>query len=216
MAAIPGFLHFYSSKDYCTISLVQILAAWTAVAVSNYASPSTSLITSTAVSLRLFCMVFSVLCFTLIRMKSRIKLTIWHVVKLIILVFGSAAVFHLIAILFGASILEQSEETFCWALLMSLLVVLPACSLLGAQMELVPRIFFSAWSDATPEAYFQCSIVFTLIGAWLGAFPIPLDWDRPWQVWPIPCAIGAIVGYIVGLGVSTVTYTMNEDRFRPR
>ena len=18
---------------------------------------------------------------------------------------------------------------------------------------------------------------------WLGAFPIPLDWDRPWQVW---------------------------------
>ena len=29
---------------------------------------------------------------------------------------------------------------------MSLLVVLPACSLLGAQMELVPRIFFSAWS----------------------------------------------------------------------
>ena len=37
-------------------------------------------------------------------------------------------------------------------------------------------------SDATPEAYFQCSIIFTLIGAWLGAFPIPLDWDRPWQV----------------------------------
>ena len=37
-------------------------------------------------------------------------------------------------------------------------------------------------SDATPEAYFQCTIVFTLIGAWLGAFPIPLDWDRPWQV----------------------------------
>jgi hypothetical protein len=22
----------------------------------------------------------------------------------------------------------------------------------------------------------------TLAGAWLGAFPIPLDWDRPWQV----------------------------------
>lgn len=37
-------------------------------------------------------------------------------------------------------------------------------------------------SDGTPEAYFQCSIIFTLLGAWLGAFPIPLDWDRPWQV----------------------------------
>ncbi len=22
----------------------------------------------------------------------------------------------------------------------------------------------------------------SVIGAWLGAFPIPLDWDRPWQV----------------------------------
>ena len=76
MAAIPGFLHFYTSKDYCTISLVQILAAWTAVAVSNYASPSTSLVTRTALSLRMFCMVFSVLCFTLIRIKSRIKLTV--------------------------------------------------------------------------------------------------------------------------------------------
>ena len=21
-----------------------------------------------------------------------------------------------------------------------------------------------------------------MTGAWLGAFPIPLDWDRPWQV----------------------------------
>ena len=41
---------------------------------------------------------------------------------------------------------RQSEETFCWALLMSHLVVLPACSLLGAQLELLPRIFFSAWS----------------------------------------------------------------------
>ena len=78
MAAIPGFLHFYTSKDYCTITLVQILAAWTAVAVSNYASPSTSLMTRTAVSLRLFCMVFSVLCFTLIRIKSRIKLTVCY------------------------------------------------------------------------------------------------------------------------------------------
>ena len=21
------------------------------------------------------------------------------------------------------------------------------------------------------------------IGSWCGAFPIPLDWDRPWQTW---------------------------------
>ena len=26
------------------------------------------------------------------------------------------------------------------------------------------------------------SCVAAVAGAWLGAFPIPLDWDRPWQV----------------------------------
>jgi len=26
------------------------------------------------------------------------------------------------------------------------------------------------------------SSVSAVLGAWLGAFPIPLDWDRPWQV----------------------------------
>ena len=26
------------------------------------------------------------------------------------------------------------------------------------------------------------------LGAWCGAMVIPLDWDRPWQKWPVPCA----------------------------
>ncbi|XP_027041144.1 phosphatidylinositol-glycan biosynthesis class F protein-like [Pocillopora damicornis] len=211
----PAFLHLYSTKDFFTISLVQVLAAWTSVAVSNFASTSVSLLTCSAASLRLFCFVFAMLCFTLIRTKSRIRLSIVQVLKLILFVFGSAAIFHVIAVLFGASITEQTEETFCWALLMSHLVVLPACSLLGAHLELFPRIFFSSWSDGTPEAYFQCSIIFTLLGAWLGAFPIPLDWDRPWQVWPIPCVIGALVGYIIGLAISTLTFAFSEGRLRP-
>lgn len=28
----------------------------------------------------------------------------------------------------------------------------------------------------------QITVACTLVGAWVGAFPIPLDWDRPWQV----------------------------------
>lgn len=39
----------------------------------------------------------------------------------------------------------------------------------------------------------------TVLGAWIGAIPIPLDWDRPWQVWPISCTYGAIGGYLLGL-----------------
>lgn len=35
-------------------------------------------------------------------------------------------------------------------------------------------------------------------GAWLGAVPIPLDWDRAWQQWPITVVVGVYVGHAVG------------------
>lgn len=38
----------------------------------------------------------------------------------------------------------------------------------------------------------------TLAGAYLGAIPIPLDWDRDWQVWPVTVYVGACLGYAVG------------------
>ncbi|GAB1868094.1 hypothetical protein CAJAP_09173 [Camponotus japonicus] len=37
----------------------------------------------------------------------------------------------------------------------------------------------------------------TILGTWLGAIVNPLDWDRPWQAWPIPCIIGALLGYLI-------------------
>jgi len=36
------------------------------------------------------------------------------------------------------------------------------------------------------------------VGAWLGAVPIPLDWDREWQRWPVTVVTGAYGGYVVG------------------
>lgn len=52
-----------------------------------------------------------------------------------------------------------------------------------------------------------CSL--TIVGAWLGTLPIPLDWDRPWQQWPITIMvggyIGAFVGPLVGLTISVLT-----------
>lgn len=38
----------------------------------------------------------------------------------------------------------------------------------------------------------------TCIGAWLGAVPIPLDWDREWQKWPVTILCGMYGGYLVG------------------
>lgn len=38
----------------------------------------------------------------------------------------------------------------------------------------------------------------TLLGAWAGAYALALDWDRPWQAYPLPPAFGAVVGYCLG------------------
>jgi len=38
----------------------------------------------------------------------------------------------------------------------------------------------------------------TCIGAWFGAVPIPLDWDRDWQRWPITIVTGAYIGWAIG------------------
>ncbi|XP_035228453.1 phosphatidylinositol-glycan biosynthesis class F protein-like isoform X2 [Stegodyphus dumicola] len=52
--------------------------------------------------------------------------------------------------------------------------------------------------DNLIEIHLQQLIICTIVGAWLGAIPIPLDWDRPWQTWPITCCIGSVLGYCFG------------------
>jgi len=42
------------------------------------------------------------------------------------------------------------------------------------------------------------AMIGTVVGAWLGAIPIPLDWDREWQKWPVTIVTGAYVGWAVG------------------
>lgn len=37
-----------------------------------------------------------------------------------------------------------------------------------------------------------------LLGSWLGAIPIPLDWDREWQKWPVTIVAGLYAGYLSG------------------
>jgi phosphatidylinositol glycan class F len=36
------------------------------------------------------------------------------------------------------------------------------------------------------------------VGAWLGAVPIPLDWDREWQKWPVTIVAGMYMGWAAG------------------
>ncbi|KAF5281192.1 hypothetical protein FQR65_LT14841 [Abscondita terminalis] len=108
------------------------------------------------------------------------KFSLYNKVKGIVVLCSTIVIYYIVAVLFGAPFLSAHEETFMFSLLLTVLTTLPSCLYLG---------------DVITEAIRQ-SICGTLFGAWLGAIVIPLDWDRPWQVWPIPCSLGAMLGYI--------------------
>jgi hypothetical protein len=70
-------------------------------------------------------------------------------------------------------------------------------------------VFIRPASNAEVAAYIQT--VSILIGAWLGAIVIPLDWERPWQQWPVSCVLGALLGQSVGSVGTIVLYLMPES-----
>lgn len=110
-----------------------------------------------------------------------------------------SVVYHSIAVLLGAAFFEAVEESFLFSSLCSALTVFPLYLIHGTKWEdfvdsLPDTLDVSnQLSDAVKMVSF-----FTLFGAWVGAFPIPLDWDREWQTWPITCCVSAIGGNIFG------------------
>ncbi|MCI4384458.1 hypothetical protein PGIGA_G00038970 [Pangasianodon gigas] len=116
----------------------------------------------------------------------------------------SCLFFHTVVVLYGAPLLESALETFSLAVLLSTLTTLRCLCMLGPNVQAWIRVFsrdgaMSVW-DTSLQITTGCSVV----GAWLGAFPIPLDWDRPWQVWPISCSLGATGGFLTGLLVAPI------------
>lgn len=119
------------------------------------------------------------------------------------LVLASFA-FHTVAVLFGAPFFESSAETYHFAVLLTIQVCLPFCLFLGLDVNSWLNIFTESSTDGALEVMVYFTSLFSVLGGWLGAIPIPLDWDRPWQVWPISCVIGALFGYAAGLLLASV------------
>jgi len=98
--------------------------------------------------------------------------------NLAVKVLSLPLMFHAVAVLLGAPFFEDWDGTLAFGLLLAGLV-LPSVA-----ASSVPADFTDwKWLASMPAA--------TLAGAWLGAVVIPLDWDRPWQIWPEPCCLGA-------------------------
>lgn len=129
-----------------------------------------------------------------------LKIKLKEIFKSAYVFIGAAALFYMLAVLFGAPLFLEYEKTLTFAVLLSTLAILPSCLNLGADntVALITGVKVTAYmSDMMLK-----NLQLTLIGAWLGAVVIPLDWDRPWQVWPIPCCTGAVIGCAVANIVS--------------
>lgn len=116
-----------------------------------------------------------------------------------VLVFG-------LLILFGAPASTGIYGTFLCAVHISLLSVLP--------LVYVYNLDSNTWKDIIsvklPLNGVYGASVGTWVGAWLGAIPIPLDWDRPWQQWPITILAGSYLGTAVGTLIGAAYRKFNK------
>jgi len=106
---------------------------------------------------------------------------------------------HILFVLFGAPLSIASTKTALLSSHISALTFVPMSCVVGFRGEAWSRLLSRGVPLSHGELVAYIPAAGALIGVWVGAFPIPLDWDRPWQAWPITCAVGGTVGHGVGL-----------------
>nr|XP_043618382.1 glycosylphosphatidylinositol anchor biosynthesis protein 11 [Erigeron canadensis] len=90
-------------------------------------------------------------------------------------------------------------RTLNWSLLMSAFTFVPAASVYGSSWGSWHRIYAQTKPIGSIDYMICLPAHAAVIGAWFGAWPMPLDWERTWQEWPICVTYGAIIGYLVGM-----------------
>lgn len=127
----------------------------------------------------------------------------------LLFLLGAWALSAYVVVCFGAPVFSSRVETASFSALLTVLSVIPSVLIYGPDLDRVRRVFLEPdLGGSDPLAHLLFLNAFGgLLGAWFGAFPIPLDWDRPWQAWPLTCCIGAVTGnvcFALGALVKTV------------
>ncbi|CAB4410264.1 unnamed protein product [Rhizophagus irregularis] len=120
-------------------------------------------------------------------------------------------VLHIVAILFGASLIHNAQKTLMFAVYVSLLGIFPPAVAFKNHTPYWSRVFSDFCPETIPEKMVYYPTVGTIIGAWAGAIVIPLDWDRPWQEWPISCVISAYIGHVIGSIIALIVCYFNPE-----
>jgi len=112
-----------------------------------------------------------------------------------------------ITVCFGAPVLSLWVETGSFCTLLVLLTAYPCLLVLGPYSHSLRQVWASRDTLRSPlhHTLFVNSLC-AVCGSWLGALPLPLDWDRGWQAWPITTCLGAVAGHVAGnvLGAARV------------
>ncbi|XP_077482070.1 phosphatidylinositol-glycan biosynthesis class F protein [Stigmatopora argus] len=116
--------------------------------------------------------------------------------------FLSCLFFHTLLVLYGAPLIDSAMETFSLAVLLSSLTTLRCLCMLGPNVQAWIRVFSRHGAMSVWDTCLQITVALTGLGTWFGAFAMPLDWNRPWQAWPISCSLGAMSGFLSGLVVA--------------
>ena len=101
---------------------------------------------------------------------------------------------HGAMILFGAPMLTHVQHTFLCAAHLSVLTLFPLFYVHG--VDATSWIAIAGFRAPLDDTY--GALVGGFVGGWLGAVPIPLDWDREWQKWPVTILCGIYFGYAIG------------------
>ncbi|KAF9224988.1 hypothetical protein BS17DRAFT_731777 [Gyrodon lividus] len=140
----------------------------------------------------------------------------------------AAVATFVVAVIFGAPLASQHLQT---ALLASVVAILTSSApafalgypfLATGTAAMINRLTWTRlFAEISPRNAIERAMVYpavgTVIGSWLGAIPIALDWDRPWQAWPLTPLFGGLGGYIVGALIafaSSATKWLAEEHLR--
>jgi GPI ethanolamine phosphate transferase 2/3 subunit F len=116
------------------------------------------------------------------------------IIALVLTAIAATPAVHILLVLFGAPFLDHIPHTLLCAAHFSLLAVLPIFYVRGVD----GGAMLAVASAAAPLDETFGGLLGAVVGAWLGAVPIPLDWDREWQAWPVTIVVGMYVGHCVG------------------
>lgn len=114
-----------------------------------------------------------------------------------------ANIVFIIVVLMGAPLSMLVTETYILSVHLSLLAIQPVLVLFRLEHDQLRKFFtIDAIYSKVLSNTVLCSSFFSFVGAWLGVIPIPLDWDRPWQQWPITILTGAYLGGFLGHNIA--------------